>query len=335
MDQRSHDILEQCKYVSDAINTYFEDKLYMEGVETPEDISDSLKVYMAIQLVLAELEEMGITTNLDIDDILSYAPHFDTLISIRRKFDKDNFFKLLMEIDEGTYQCLLTFKEDASAAEDIFINYITYFSELYPMDKDWSRLTSPLVLYYYEANSDFADYISDILDKKGFQDINKTYIDDSNFNNVLAFTNNMKERDDRVGIMVRELSEVFPALNRGRLEELVERYDKDKLAPEVLPFFAAYYCMKDKPKEEPAFLANHHKNVYHHLEYWENPVNSNKKITPEQAAMIVASFVLDGYDPKRRLKEVKPFFKYCDDNVKNMLEKFAGFEFSEEQKVKE
>ncbi len=330
MNERSHDILEQCKQVSEYIHRYFEDKLYLDNLENFDALSPIFKADMAIQLLLNELENMGIETNLEVEDVLSFSPYFDASLALRRKFDSVNFYQTLMELDEKYLQRVQSIQEEAVCGEDLFIGLIEFFRQVLPMDRDWAILNSVVITDHFEGTSAFADYFSSILKRRLKQDMNRSYVDDSNINNVIAFTNNMKERDDRITVMISELEATFPELNKGLLDEFIQKYDKDKLAPECLPFFAAWYVLKDKPKEEPPFLAHHHATVSHHLQYWENPVNAGKKISKEQAVMIVVSMVLDGFDAKKRKEEVKPFFKYCNQDVQDFLTKIADFTYSEE-----
>ena len=100
MEHSLHDILEACKFLSPNINSYFEDKLYLQDVEHPEEITSIFKVKLAISLVLQELEEIGIITNLDEEEILGFQYYTKMVLALRKKFDKENLFNEIMSLDE-------------------------------------------------------------------------------------------------------------------------------------------------------------------------------------------------------------------------------------------
>lgn len=331
MEQTLHDILETCKYLSPNINAYFEDKLYLQDIEHDEEVTPLFKVRLAISLIISELEEIGIVTNLDEEEILGFPEYTKMLLALRRKFDKENLVKEIMSLDEEDRHTFTYSVEECYCSTDVFIAIIDFFSNKFTLDKDWHTLSNQYLHEHFTGEDDFSTYIQEVFTKINYEDPNRSYITEDNIVAVNAFIANMADRDSLVSTMADEIIPKYPKVNEGRLRELIEKYDKDKLAPEVLPFFAAWFVLKDKPKEEPHFLATHHANVYHHLEYWENPLRDNKKISLEQACMIVFSLVLDNLNPEQRKAEVKKYFKWADPNVQEFLTEIAGITYKVEQ----
>lgn len=336
MEHSLHDILEACKFLSPNINSYFEDKLYLQDVEHPEEITSIFKVKLAISLVLQELEEIGIITNLDEEEILGFQYYTKMVLALRKKFDKENLFNEIMSLDETDRHTFTYSVEECYCSTDVFIAIIDFFSNKFPLDQDWNTLSNQILHEHFTGEEDFSTYIQEVFVKVNLTDPNRSYITDDNIVAVNAFITNMADRDSLVSTMADQLLEMIPEIipyrvNEGRLRELIEKYDKDKLAPEVLPFFAAWFVLKDKPKEEPHFLATHHANVYHHLEYWENPLRENKRISFEQACMIVFSLVLDNLNPEQRKIEVKKYFKWADPNVQDFLTQVAAITYKVEE----
>lgn len=257
-------------------------------------------------------------------------------LALRKKFDKINLFNEIMSLDETDRHTFTYSVEECYCGTDVFISIIDFFADKFPLDEDWTTLTNQVLHEHFTGEEDFNSYIQEIFTKINFTDPNRSYITDDNLAAVNAFVTNMADRDSLVTTMADQVLSMRPdpistPINEGRLRELIEKYDKDKLMPEVLPFFAAWFMLKDKPKEEPHFLANHHRTVYHHLEYWENPVNQYKKINVEQACMIVFSLVLDNLTPKQRDAEVKKYFKYADTNVQDFLTQLANITYKVEE----
>jgi len=325
LNERSRDMFESIKNVSDEITEYFNNRSYLIGVEEPESITDNELLVIAIDKLLNELEVMGIETNLDVDDLLTYGPYFDMTISMRRKFDRINLTNELKSLDTSSFADYVSIINDQRNSNDMLIETIEYMTDMFKLDIDWQRLTGSYERF--AADSAFTTYLMKIIDQINSEDNNKTYVTDDNIETVSKFTTNMCDRDLKIQQMANYVHEHVDNISFATLQQLMRRYDKDKLNSEVLPLFAAYFVMDPKPAKEPAFVVAHHKRSNHHLEYWESAEHADEFITNEIACMIVFSMVLDKFGKDKRLQEVKKFFNYADKSVQAKLVELAGLDY--------
>ena len=317
MESYQQDIINRCKNLSSNINEYFNEEQYRVDVEQAEEITPDFLVKTAVDMVLEELKVIGIESNFDSIELINSPVDLEIMFYLRSKFDTVNFYNLLKALDESNVSALTQIIEDVELSEDMLIEITNFFSELLTKDVGWDYIARSLNHWF--STDEFTDHISTILDKLfNSTDPNKVYISDENIDVVKHFVEIMQERATRLELLANYILKQYPFVSRSKLMILVNRYDKDKLDPNRIAYFAAYTTQEHVEGEtEPSFVYEHHKRTSHHIEYWREGVGfeKNQKISVEHACMIVMSEMIENKSKSDIKKNAEMFKQFCDDKA--------------------
>lgn len=332
MDPFNIDIVRRCCGSSDNIRDYFLDERYLIDMDQNDMVTPQMLSVTAVDLMLDELSEIGISSNFRAEELLLSPMDLDTLFNLRSKFDKDNFYKFLKSLKPEVYSEFCGIVENVSLPEDLFIEIVDFMTAILPLDTSWEIIQRSVEYWYSTKN--FSKHISAIISKVDIHsDPNTTPIDDSNVVEISHFLEHMKERDAQVKVLVDYITSKVFGLDGNRLDFYVKNYDRDKLNPDCIAKFAHYDATH--PEEEPDFLVHHHETVYHHLEYWKKmdetyeqleckgPYGPNK----EQVIMILVSLILDGFFGNDLHRELSKFKMYMMETTWSFAEKLVSFDY--------
>ena len=308
------EIIDRAKRLSPDINDYFEEQKYKQFTDEyqQEEITDRYLLNVAIELLIAELKEMGIESDLSADDIIEDHTQMETLFALRTKFDKRYLTETLQHFSLKTFAEFQMVYEGIELPEDLFLELGPWFSSIFPSDPMWTLVSYATNTWY--STEYFGDHLSEImttmLDKC---DKNRAVVTDGNIDSVARFLKVMEIRAAQLKVYVRKLVAEY-SLDTDKLNYYVDTYDQQKLNNELLPLFAAYNDLK--PAEEPEYVVQHHLTVNHHVEYWVDKAKKAKEydipmptFTKEIGVMIVLSYVLDnlsGAAMRTKLEPLKP-----------------------------
>lgn len=313
MESYQQDIIDKCKNLSSNINEYFNEEQYRLDVEQAEVITPEFLVNTAVDMVLEELKVMGVESNFDAVELINSPVDLETMYYIRSKFDSDNFYNFLKSLDEKTKSEFNQIVEDVELSEDMFINIVTYFNGLISKDVGWDYMIRSI--NHWCSTDAFVEHISAIMDKLfNATDPNRVYVSDENIDTIKMFMDMMQERSSRLSILAKFVMSKYSFISKSKLNTLVKKYDKDKLDPNKLPYFAEYAKYDHSESTEyPSFVNEHHRKASHHLEYWSEGVGFKNKstITVEHACMIVLSEMIDNKSASQMKLDIEKFKPYC------------------------
>lgn len=313
MQSYTDPVIEKCRYLSENINAYFDEKRYIAEVEQIEQVTPQFLRDLAISLLLDELSVIGIESSFVPSDLITSAIDMETAFYLRSKFDGTNFYKTLKALDEASYSEFSGINENITLAEDMLREFAEYFSEKFPLDVGWQYIARSMD--HWTSTEAFVKHINAICIKLEHNtDPNKTSITESNLDEVSAFLNHMQAQAEELKTyfyyFVKNYSTSQYPIDFAKLRTLIKKYDHDKLHPDILPFFASYH--KEQPEEEPSYVKHHHLTVNHHYEYWKlrNDREDNHEIMEwEEAIMYILALVLDRLTEDEITKEINTKLK--------------------------
>ena len=308
------EVIERAKQLSSDINDYFNEEKYKQFTDEyqKEEITDRYLLNVAIELLITELKDIGIESDLTADDIIEDHNQLETLFALRTKFDRRNFVQMLKAFSHQTYSEFVSVYESIELPEDLLLELGPWLASMFPSDPAWQYiLYSPNSWYSTEY---FGDHLSEIMNLMIDKiDPNRAIVTDGNIESVARFLKVMEHRAEVLKVYARKLIADYN-LDEAKLNYYIDTYDQQKLNDEALPLFAAYNDLH--PSEEPEFVKHHHLTVNHHVEYWVDQARRHEKFdtpmpvyTKEIAVMIVLSYVLDnltGEVMREKLQPLKP-----------------------------
>ena len=312
MDPMSINIVSRCCAASDNIRDFFLEERYLLSMDQNEEANEQVLSVTAVELVLDELSDIGVETSFTPEDILQSEIDKQVMFYLRKKLDKDNLYATIKSFNDEVYSEFCGVVENCQLAEDLFIELAEFMSATIPTDIPWEMIKRSTE--YWFSTENFTKHISAIQAKVDLHvDRNASAVDDNNIDIIKEFMNRMMQRDQMLRKLISHIIRRTTDLDTTKLMRLVDKYDKDKLKPDVLPLFAKYNA--EHPDEEPPYLHHHHESVYHHLEYWQKRTEEYEYLelkgpygpSREECVMIVVSFMLDGMTKDQMLKEVNKF----------------------------
>ncbi len=306
LDPYIEQLILRCRAVSPGINDYFEEQRYLTEVENVEEITPQYLLNTAITLVLDLLEEIGISSNFSVEELLDSSVDLETMFYLAYKFDSDNYYRVLKSFDEQQLSEYNAMIENIDLPEDYLFEIASYFNELFPTDIAWEYINRGTE-YWYSTDALVSHLVNIQLKMEVNTDPNPIPIQEDQLNMVQKFLEVMCEREQKVTVYVNYILDHFTGLlNKTKLIRLVKQYDKEKLNPDTVLLFAKWNALSKEAKEkigEPGFLQQHHLKDDHHIEHWEHLKETNRlvELTNEVAVMIVISLILDDL-PEDKMK---------------------------------
>lgn len=312
------EIIDRCRYTSEFINDYFEERRYMMEVEQQEEITTSFLRSTAIDLVLSELGTLGIISNFSVDDFFASPIDLETLFYLRIKFDGTKFYDTIKALSEEDYCVFTDVIENIECPEDFLREIVEYFHGKLPLDVGWEYISN--AMDYWSSTTDFVRHISAIIKKYELATYKQIpAVTDDNIGYVAIFLRKLAEEHKLLTVYINRLYEMYQdRINYARLRYLVDTYDTNKLKPDVIDRFAWYEANEDSVKEEPDYVTHHHEITNHHIEYWlklDKEYTENKSgiakptdlFNNEIAIMCVFGLVLHKKTTQEIEKEIKRF----------------------------
>lgn len=302
----------RCRAVSPGINDYFEEQRYITEVENIEEITPQYLLNTAITLVLDLLEEIGISSNFSVEELLDSSADLETMFYLAHKFDPDNYYRVLKSFDEQQLSEYNAMIENINLPEDYLFEIAAYFNELFPTDIAWEYINRGTE-YWYSTDALVSHLVNIQLKMEINTDPNPIPIQEDELGMVQQFLAVMTEREQKVTAYVAYILDRFTGmLNKTKLMRLVKQYDKEKLHPDTILLFSKWNSLSKEEKErigEPGFLQQHHLKDDHHIEHWEHLKKMNQlvELTNEVAVMIVISLILDELPEAKMKKELERY----------------------------
>ena len=332
MDPMSINVVSRCCDASENIRDYFLEERYLLSLDQNEEATQQMLSINAVDLLLDELSDIGIETSFTAEDILQSEIDKQVMFYLRNKLDKDNLYRTIKSFNDNVYSEFCGVIENCQLAEDLLIEMAEFMNAIIPTDIPWDMINRSTE--YWFSTENFTKHISAIQAKVDLHvDRNVSTIDDSNINEIRDFMNRMVQRDAMVRKLINRIIKITPRLDVPKLMKLVDKYDKDKLKPDVLPLFAKYNA--EHPDEEPPYLKHHHEAVYHHLEYWQKRTEEYEYLelkgpygpSREECVMIVVSYMLDGLSKAQILKELEKFEPHVMQDQLHFMKVLADLDY--------
>ena len=332
MDPMSINVVSRCCDTSENIRDYFLEERYLLSLDQNEEATQHLLSINAVDLLLDELSEIGIETSFTAEDILQSEIDKQVMFYLRNKLDKDNLYHTIKSFNDNVYSEFCGVIENCQLAEDLLIELAEFMNATIPTDIPWDMIARSTE--YWFSTDNFIKHISAIQAQVDVHvDRNISPVDDSNIDEIKNFMNRMVQRDAMVRKLVNYIIRTTSDLDVPKLMKLVDKYDKDKLKPDVLPLFAKYNA--EHPDEEPPYLKHHHETVYHHLEYWIKRTEDYEYLelkgpygpSKEECVMIVVSYMLDGLSKDKMLKELNKFEPHVMQDQLHFMKVLADLDY--------
>ena len=323
MDFSSSQIVQSCMDVSPNIKDYFDEERYLAEVDQPESLTPHLVEIIAVNLLLDELAQIGLETTQTAEEVVEYPTELNTVLDMRTAFDAEQLYQLLRSMSEEQFSEFKAVIEECANPGDFLFEIADYCLAHFPTDERWENIHASAEHWWWSTDN-FTKHINALIEKvERNSDPNKAIVDDSNVKDIADFLLKFQQRKEQVkrfSDYIVNQHEFY--LNVPYLEKLADEYDKTKLAPDKLPLFANYAKHKNEYQGEPEFIKQHHLQIRHHLEFWENhrdgiPVN-------EELVMIVASLQLDNLSKETIIKKLSAL---VESNLKGYQERIKFLKY--------
>ena len=296
------------------IDLYFADESWRSDVEDEDSVNEAWLAQKAASLILEELEDLGITTNLELDDLFLSDRSTKALFFFRRKFDYEGLREYLRTRPDSVRAHIRDLIENTATPEDLLTEMVMYLKDEDPLDATWYVLS--LELDYWCSTNRLSQHLQAIMDElDGKVDVDDD-IEDTDVPRIAQMLGKIQLIRSRMRRCCEPLctSIDFGIDGSTRIYELVDNYDSQLIRPDMQALYAAVY---DDPNAD--LMQKHRRKVRHHVECWhvikrkadnnemdgDMPATSRiSMITIPQLAMLVLCAVFEEDNPDH-LKELK------------------------------
>lgn len=315
------DHINQMKTISQAVNTYIHDRLYLMDI-SEDDVTDLYVMMACYRIILSELKQLGIFLSVDEADIFEDYYTTEHYFYLRKIFDGIylyDLFKAHPDIKDDICNILETSEsEDHSDTVHIVLDYLI---SKYPNRYEIER-----------AYSTHNNIYSNIGLKKHILAIAKTIIPTYNIeaesipqiNEFIKYVNEgriaFKEAVNKV--LIKDTS-----LDKAIMESIIRNYDMDKLAIKDISKLSWAVLTdpntlnSDMKKMQIDLIKMHEERNTHHISYYL--VDRERSITKENLVELVCHHFEPNISKDNFWKEVNNMlntaFKnklFTDDQIK-------------------
>ena len=289
---------QKLKDISEDVANYIDSEAYIADFG-PDDYTPKSLLVNCYDVIVGELEDMGITTDLQYQGDLFLCGY----LYLVRKYMDDLKLLLTENICDRIETCLNDVEPD--------INFFKTIYEIINSDKYEHKEIIYIIDSLY-TDDKFKDYIKEEI--RAFRELkqdNYTY-DPEKASAYLAKTKKLRELANKYSYVI--INTLHLDVNMSVINKLLRDYDMDKISPSTI----GIYSVIDTDQIPPELynyakqqMQIHHERSLHHIEYWIDP-KKNPKPTPtvENLVLLVAHHVEIGTTPKE-----------FDEEVENMIEK--------------
>ena len=320
MDPTDTPIVQRCMAASPNINDYFVERRYIAELEQEECRTPQMLTSIAVNLMLDELGEMGIETNMSAADLLESPMDLGVLFDLRDLFDKDKLYAALKAMTPELYSEFESLIENITLPEDFLYEITDFFSAKTPNDERWTALQA--VLDRWTSTASFSKHVVAVMDRVRLQsDPNKAAVDDTNLDAVQAYLLFLSGRINTLQTIADWLSDRIELVDWKTVGRYIRQYDWGTLDPDILPVFAEYHALTRGGQAIPPAVSRHRQEAWHHPEYWK----THKAVpTKEQLVVIVLSAVVE----KTSFEKLAPVYDRCDEFGKIFLKQLHDIDYA-------
>ena len=259
------ELLEQCRACSIKIDLYFADESWRADVEDEDSVNEAWLAQKAASLMLEELEDIGITTNLELDDLFLSELSTKSLFLFRRKFDYEGFREYLRTRPESIVAHVRDLLENTGTPEDLLTELVMYLKDGDPLDIAWTVLSEELD-YWCSTNRLYSHLHAIMNELDGKVDVDDT-MEDTDVPKVAQMIGKISLIRQTMQRCIEPLCTAidFDIDGSNQLCILVSQYDHQLVQADMEALYASVY---DDPKSD--LMKKHRRTVRHHVECWQN-----------------------------------------------------------------
>ena len=258
------ELLEQCRACSTKIDLYFADESWRSDVEDEDSINEAWLAQKAASLILEELEDLGITTNLELDDLFLSERSTKSLLLFRRRFDYEGLREYLRSRTESTLAHVRDLLENTGTPEDLLSELVMYLKGEDPLNASWYALS--LELDYWCSTPRLGEHLQVILNELDEKvDVEDT-IEDTDVPKIAQMLGKINLIRQKMKRCYKPLCTAidFDIEGTYHLGNLIAQYDHQLIKPDLQANYATVY---DDPKS--SLMIKHRKYTRHHVECWQ------------------------------------------------------------------
>ena len=306
-------LLTRCKRLSPIITEYFDGMRYLGDLDASEQATPVYLSQLGVAMIMDEVAEIGIVSTFEVEDFITDPVNFEAMFAMRERFDGTNLYEYLKSMTIEQLTTLYDILDGTVQDGDILIEVINYLCSVSPLDMKLAQILQ--CANHWTSIGKFRKHLEAIRRRLDNTDLIKPTITDDNVAAVAIFLQNISRNERKLSRCIDIITTRIKDLNEDILRDDVRNYDHEKLDPDTLPLFAT--MSEEDP--EPVFLTKHHKDVKHHIEYWENRKKQGLSIlfTKEHVVMILLALLLDGLSDDKIVTEFKRLYKLVPTQVLN------------------
>lgn len=208
--------------LSDTVSEYFQEEKYKDdGLLLPEH-EHRLNV-KAFDMLLDELEQWGIVSNLSTDDMFSAPIHNQCVLTLYETFKHDDLYTLLSKLGETQLETLVNILESSIDWFEELVDFMANNSYL----SAWKKIQ--MHLDNWTGSEGFREYLTAILDEIEYADDAPT-VADNNVTMTLTMTIiSAVQRDvSKLNDYIEEIKNSYPTLDAEGLKNDIVRHLESK-----------------------------------------------------------------------------------------------------------
>lgn len=276
--------ISKLRTISESVDQYVANGMYLQKYDSVDMITDQLILNDCYEVLLQELQLIGIVPVVSIEELLSDYYLAEALASVRVLFDKDKLRDIFCTNANFKEMIIAMLDQDNLADENCFSEFLDTYQRFFPGDKNLE------IIQRIEHNLNSTFELVNHLDHISHMSIAKSDIPED-MTEMKEFLNRIVQGREYYEKAIKHILKIDSSLNMDYLDHTIKLYDIEKITGENLNKFC-WAVMTDPEtlhpemqKKQNEFLFMHKSSTSHHIEYY---IANRKKPTREQLAELVA-----------------------------------------------
>ena len=263
------DIISECRRLSPNIESYFANELYLLDVTTVDLINNTWLKNRALTMLIDEVHELGIVSDLDDDDFIDIPELRQLMLYVRGLFDKDNLKQVLLDGPEELLGAVVDTVQGCTEPDDFFGVFTELMMNRLPTIEGWEYIVNRRQYLY-----------SDIKLVKHVQAVAKlasdpvlrqdNVIDDGALYSITDVLQYLDGHTKLIRQGIDDICNYDEEVLRDKLLVKLAQHDVDLTRPGTIQEMSTYFYQMSRSKTTPIpeFRKLHKQNNSHHFEYY-------------------------------------------------------------------
>lgn len=284
--------IEKCRSLSPNIEVYFAEEQFLGDVATVDLINPTFLKNRALNMLLNELDQLGVLFDIDTDQLVSIQEYLLLLYALRDKLDKDNLISLLKSGPEELVGDLDGLVQDIQDSSDFLADLSGFFNSRFPTDENWEYIFNRRTIVY--SDDRLVAHIRAIIRVASSPLFRNDMVVPEG--SLMTTHSWLKYLDEHIQLIQKATEQILfsdDTLIKEKIYAELENHDADLTRQGVLETMSDYYYRlgRKQPTDTPQVRIRHKRNSRHHFEYYRQ---RNIAPTKEELVLLVTNLMVPG-----------------------------------------